>query len=345
MQKNKFLSLALLFIMTLTVSFTTHSYQNKSLLARQDVQTFIQHMVNKHHFERKQLETWLGQAKIQPSILTTIAKPAEVKPWYQYQAIFLTPERIRDGVNFWRTHAHTLAKAEKTYGVPAEIIVAIIGVETFYGKRTGDHKVLDALVTLGFDYPPRAKFFLSELEQFFLLAREEHWDPTKITGSYAGAMGKPQFISSSYRRFAVDFNDNGKRDLLHNADDAIGSVANYFHRHGWQPAGDVIFPAKVKGNHYENFKASKGNPKPQFALYTMKKLGVDLAQKKDVCRLKYKPFALVALQGEAGPEYWLGAQNFYVITRYNHSDHYAMAVYTLSQEIKQAHQQGLSQIS
>jgi membrane-bound lytic murein transglycosylase B len=320
---------------------SAHATSETPVIDKPEVKAFIHKMATKHHFNEKQLRGWFRQAQFQPSIIAAMTKPAEKKAWHQYEAIFITPKRIQDGVAFWKTHAKTLAKAEKHYGVPAEIITAIIGVETFYGKQTGNYSVLDSLVTLGFYYPPRSKFFLSELEEFLLLAREEHWDPTQIKGSYAGAMGNPQFISSSYRRHAVDFNKNGERDLIGSIDDSIGSVANYFKASGWRPGEMVILPARVSGDKYHSLIASKQNPKPSDPFSSMSKLGVRLGSnaKVDPRNIAQKHFALVALEGKDGHQYWLGAQNFYVITRYNHSDHYAMAVYTLSQKIKEIYKE------
>lgn len=306
-----------------------HCVNAAPLSDRKEVKTFIQHMVDVHHFDNQQLTQWLNQATIQNTILATIAKPAEALPWYRYRAIFITPKRIEEGCVFWQTHASILKRAEKIYGVPPEIIVAILGVETFYGKQAGQYSVLDSLVTLGFDYPPRSQFFLSELREFLLLAREEKWDPTQIKGSYAGALGKAQFIASSYRRYAVDFNQDGKRDLLNNIDDAIGSVANYFKVHGWQHGAPIALAATTHGDQFKPLIASKNNPKPIHSLKEWRRLGVQ-ASTQDALQ----PFALIALENPENLEYWLGAQNFYVITRYNHSAHYAMAVYTLSQEIK-----------
>lgn len=340
MKKNILVTLLLL----LGFLSYTHAHADDSLLMREDVNSFIQQMVEKHHFDAKQLKQWLGQAKIQPSILTAIAKPAEKLPWYKYQPIFLTDQRINEGVKFWQRYGSTLKKAENEYGIPPEIIIAIIGVESSYGKNTGQHKVLDALVTLGFEYPPRSKFFLSELEEFLLLAREEKWDPTLIKGSYAGAMGNPQFIASSYRRFSVDFNGNGTRDLINNVDDAIGSVANYFKQHGWQRGKPIVFPAAATGEKFKDLIASKANPEPTHALRDMTPLGIRLAAGAKIRQqdIADQTFALVSLEGKQGPEYWLGGKNFYVITRYNHSDQYAMAVYTLSEQIKKAYKNQLS---
>ena len=301
---------------------------------RPEVQKFIQHMVQKHHFDANQLNQWFSKVSIQPKILAAIAKPAEKLPWYKYEPIFVTSKRINEGVVFWDQNKPALEKAEKQYGIPAEVIIAIIGVETFYGRQQGQYNVLDSLSTLAFDYPPRSKFFLSELEEFLLLAREEKWDPSQIRGSYAGAMGKPQFMPSSYRKFAVDFSAHGKRDLLNDTDDSIGSVANYFKEFGWEKGGEIIIPALAIGEKFKPHIASKFNPEPTLSLNQVTELGIKLNGSH---KLKDQPFALIVLEGKSGPEYWLGAKNFYVITRYNHSDHYAMAVYNLSQKIKEKH--------
>lgn len=334
MQKSSMIK----FFTTILCLFTLFSAraEDKPLSARPEVKAFIQMMVTKHHFDKAQLTSWLNNAKIQPSILKAISKPAEKSTWARYEPIFLTPKRIDEGVAFWQQNKAALAKAEKEYGVPAQIIVAIIGVETFYGKQTGQYSVLDSLVTLGFDYPPRSKFFLSELEEFLLLSREQKWDPTQIKGSYAGAMGKPQFISSSYRRYAIDFHNKGQRDLLNNVDDAIGSVANYFKLNGWKKGEPVAFSAKAYGDKFKDALAASNNPKPDTSLQKLSELGIKPVSKhlKD----PKQNFALIGLEGKDGFEYWLGANNFYVITRYNRSSLYAMAVYQLSEKIKNGYQ-------
>lgn len=338
MQKKIFNFIFVTFLCLFTSSYALATQPNNGLLARPEVKTFIQEMKRKHHFDEQLLRKWLSQAQIQPSIIKSISKPAEKLPWHKYQTIFLSPKRIDEGVAFWHQNKAALAKAEKEYGIPPEIIIAIIGVETFYGKSAGQYSVLDSLVTLSFDYPPRSKFFLSELEEFLLLAREEKWDPTQIKGSYAGAMGKPQFIASSYRRYAVDFNHTGHRDLLNNTDDAIGSVANYFKVHGWKKGGPVVLPAQVKGEKFKYLIASKANPKPDHSWEKISQSGVTILE-KPTKQLQELSYALISLEEATGPRYWLGGQNFYVITRYNHSDHYAMAVYELSQKIKGLYQQ------
>lgn len=331
--KIKYFFTSIFFLLTILSS----SQAAESIFTdRADVKAFVDKMVEKHQFDRLILENYLNAAKLQPNIIKAMTKPAEKLPWYRYSPIFLSPQRIQDGAKFWKENENYLKQAQQEYGIPAEIIVSIIGVETFYGKNTGSYRVLDSLTTLAFDYPPRAPFFLSELEEFFLLAREEDWDPTEIKGSYAGAMGKGQFMPSSYRKFGIDFTHNGKRDLLNNNADAIASVANYFKSHGWTSNQLVIIPAKIKGGSHEKIIASKANPKPEYTLHDLAKWQVYTAQKAQPAWEKHR-FALIKLENESGPAYWLGAQNFYVITRYNHSDHYAMAVYNLSQEIKNAY--------
>jgi membrane-bound lytic murein transglycosylase B len=295
------------------------------------VQTFINEMVARHGFSKQELEKIFSEAQRSDSILAAMSKPAEkTKPWYEYRKIFLTQSRIEGGVAFWNQHAEALAQAEKNYGVDAQIIVAIIGVETRYGGNTGKYRVLDALTTLAFDYPPRSKFFRAELEQYLLLARADHIDVLTTTGSYAGAMGYGQFIPSSYQRYAVDFDQDGKRDLWNSPMDIVGSVANYLHEHGWDLGATVALRAKVTGTRYKSVM-EKGL-KPEMPV---KKLGMD-----GITPSKPLPgdtlAALISLDQEGGPEYWLGLNNFYVITRYNHSPLYAMAVYQLSEEIRQA---------
>jgi len=215
-----------------------------------EVRVFIAEMVQRHGFERAQLESWFKEAQVRSDIIDAISRPAESKPWYQYRPIFLQPDRIDGGAAFWNEHAKELQRAEEIYGVPPQIVTAILGVETRYGQHQGNYRMMDSLVTLAFNYPPRASFFKSELEQYLLLAREEGADPLAMTGSYAGAMGQAQFISSSFRRYAVDFDGDGKRDLWGNSADAIGSIANYLKENGWERGGAVALPAAVSGEHY-----------------------------------------------------------------------------------------------
>ncbi len=306
-----------LFLISLNV---TADYSQRS-----DVQQFIDEMVEKHGFDRDQLMSSFASAKRLDGVLKAIAKPAEkVLTWKEYRPIFISSKRIKGGNKFLLQHRETLQRAEKEYGVPAEIITAIVGVETYYGRLSGKTQVFDSLVTLGFDYPPRSRFFLSELEQFLLLTREESADLRDIRGSYAGAMGMPQFISSSYRHYAVDFDGDGKRDLWNNTADVIGSVANYFKVHGWKPGEDVVVPARVNGQ----IEETRNKLKPHTRISDLSRKGVFPR-----ARIDEDPKAtVITLKGKKGKEYWLGLDNFYVITRYNHSAMYAMAVYQLSQE-------------
>ncbi|NTS75744.1 lytic murein transglycosylase B [Catenovulum sp. SM1970] len=294
---------------------------------------FIDDLVNNHGFEREYVKTTLAKAAVQQGIIDSITKPWEAKPWYKYRTIFLKPERVEKGVAFWLEHQEALRRVEKELGVDAELVVAIIAVESYFGQYLGKHKVLDSLYTLGFHYPKRAKFFKKELKEFFLLSREEGFDMSELKGSYAGAMGWGQFISSSYRHYAIDFDGDGVRDLINNPVDAIGSVANYFKKHGWKLDAAVTVPAEVQGEQYKSV-LTKGN-KPKLKAIDILAKGVNVstdinAQQK----AKLQP-----LEIENGDEYWLTFHNFYAITRYNHSPLYAMAVYQLSQQIAAQKQQ------
>lgn len=313
----------------LTLLFTSSAQGDYS--EREDVQQFIQKMVNQHQFVESDLTKQFTRAKKLDSVLEKIARPAEkTLNWKQYQRIFLTDKRIQRGKEFLKTHSELLRKAEQTYGVPAEIITAIIGVETFYGRLSGKTAVFDSLTTLGFDYPPRSKFFLSELEQLLLLSREEDIDVKTVRGSYAGAMGMPQFISSSYRRYAVDFDGDGKRDLWSSLPDVIGSVANYFKVHGWRNGESILHPVSVKHEHERELGKNKLKPYKTVAEFEKQGVNVDAAIARDA------QATLLTFDGKQGIEHWLGLKNFYVITRYNHSSLYAMAVFHLSEKLKSA---------
>lgn len=307
------------------------------ILDREDVQSFIQKMVSEHDFNASHLRDMFSDVRESDSVLKAISKPAETLPWYQYRTIFLRNDRIRHGVRFLEKNKQALERAEQEYGVPAEMITAIIGVETRYGKQKGGYRVLDSLSTLAFDYPPRSDFFLGELEQFLLLTREQGLDPRKVMGSYAGAMGIPQFIASSYRRYAVDFDGDGKIDIWDSSADAIGSVANYFKAHGWLPGGLIAVPALVSGDDYRDLLSEGLKPDidvtrlPVYGIFPQQALGVTDAVK------------LLEFQLQGGEEYWLGLENFYVITRYNHSALYAMAAYQLAEAIKHRYQDHLAE--
>ncbi|RMG51822.1 MAG: lytic murein transglycosylase B [Gammaproteobacteria bacterium] len=298
-------------------------------LERPEARSLIEELVQQG-LDRASVEQALARAERKQSILDAIARPAESRPWYQYRPIFLTDARIDGGVRFWNRHAAVVERAAREFAVDPAIIVAIIGVETFYGRHTGNYRVLDALATLGFDYPKRAGFFRRELGQFLILAHEEGWPAERPKGSYAGAMGLGQFIPSSYRAYAVDFDGDGKRDLW-NAADAIGSVANYFHRHGWRQGETVAVPAIVRGA--VRTELVRG-VKPA---YSLRQLATEGVRPRRLPRGD-GPFALIELEGKTGPEFWIGLHNFYVITRYNRSPLYAMAVLQLSQAIRERRQ-------
>ncbi len=295
---------------------------------RKDVQTFISKMVTQYGFNRAQLTQQFATAKRLDNVLTSIAKPAEkALTWKQYRPIFLSRKRIEKGKEFIRKNHVLLAETEQKYGVPAEIVAAIIGVETYYGEHMGKYTVFDSLTTLSFDYPPREKFFRKELKAFLLLSKEEHLNIDEMTGSYAGAMGMPQFISSSYRHYAIDFDGDKKRDLWHSLPDVIGSVAHYFSAHGWQRGGVIALRAKVKNI---AVVPDKNKLKPYITVKQLRAEGVTIVPKLPDNTLA----TLLKLEGKKGNEYWLGLKNFYVITRYNHSALYAMAVFQLSQALK-----------
>jgi membrane-bound lytic murein transglycosylase B len=295
---------------------------------RNDVRQFIAAMVEKHDYDRDVLVAALKEAKSQEAILTAISKPAEkTLTWHEYRNIFLTPERINAGAAFWREHKNDLRRISEETGVSCEILVGIIGVETYFGRITGKHRVLDALATLAFDHPPRAKFFMRELEEFLLLVREEGMEATTATGSYAGAMGAPQFMPSSFRAYAVDSNDDGKRDIWGDWQDVIGSVANYFVAHGWAPGTPIVTQASLGADWSGAPPANTLTPTET----------VDSLSRQGVMFAASLPgdhkSQLLTLGGPDGDEHWVGFHNFFVITRYNRSVMYALAVHQLGQEI------------
>jgi|APCry1669188970_1035186.scaffolds.fasta_scaffold00020_20 membrane-bound lytic murein transglycosylase B len=288
---------------------------------------FIDEMVVRHHFDRDELVNLFEQVNHKPSIIEAISLPSTKKPWLEYRAAFVNQARIKPGLVFWKKYQHTLARAEKQYGVPQEIIVALIGVETLYGENAGHYRIVDALSTLAFDYPRRADFFRDELENYLLLAREQQFDLLAVRGSYAGAMGIPQFMPSSYRKYAVDFNGNHKTDLLNEPVDAIGSIGNYLKAYGWLKGGRIAVLAEVGSVDYE------GNSKEVRNLSDWRALGVNpkFKIKQDLAA------RLLDYTVTDGKEYWLGFNNFDVITRYNNSDFYAMSVFQLADALKIAH--------
>ena len=298
--------------------------------SRDDVAGFLEEMRTRHGFTREWLETLLGSASSDPRILDLISRPAErVRPWHEYRGHFVTEQRIAEGVEFWSRHRDRLASVERETGVPASVIVGILGVETFYGRITGRFRVLDALATLAFDYAPRSPYFRAELEQFLLLGREERdLDLLKVEGSYAGAMGRPQFMPRSYRSYAVDGDGDGRRDLWNSWDDVIASVANYLARHGWRAGEPVEAPARF-------WYPDASWPAPG---------GIDTDETVDSLRDKgvafetplggAAPALFIRVEGSDGPELHAGFHNFSVITKYNRSVMYALAVNDLGTTIE-----------
>lgn len=303
-------------------------------LAYEELRGVIEQMEREKIYAPGELDTLFAEVARDEGVLKAIARPAEgTKEWKDYRPIFMTQERISKGVEFWKQHADTLDRAEKTYGVPAEMIVAILGVETKYGGNKGRNRVVDALATLGLDYPPRAPFFRKELREFLILSKENGLDPLTTYGSYAGAMGFPQFMPSSWRNLAVDFDGDGKRDLINNPVDAIGSIANYFKANGWQTGEPVVARARIISQDYDSIVSKE--LKTTSTLDEIAKKG--LVPREPATYLAVAPASAIRLQGENGGEFWLGFTNFYVITKYNRSILYAMAAYQLSQELKTAY--------
>jgi membrane-bound lytic murein transglycosylase B len=300
-------------------------------------QKFVDELVNTHQFAEQHIINLLQTAHKNEDVLAAIAKPWEAKPWHQYYPIFLTEKRLAKGLVFWQQYAEEIARAEQETGVSAQIIVAILGVESFYGEYTGKYSTLDALYTLGFYYPKRSKFFRSELTQLLLLCREESLDPSTIVGSYAGALGWGQFIPSSYRHYAVDFDGDGQRNLWQSPIDAIGSVANYFRQHRWQAGASVARKVEVSGTKYQQFISNDLKPKHRWA--DLHNAGVKVladSTKVNASIADDERFALLSFEQVDHQEYWLTEHNFYVISRYNHSPLYAMAVFQFSQQLASA---------
>lgn len=303
--------------------------QASTFSEKPEVINFINGMVKDHHFKKQELIALFNQVSINEQILQSMSHPYEAQPWSKYRNIFINDAKIAQGVAFWNEHEEDLLRAEEEYGVPPNIIIAILGVETNYGQTQGTFKVLDALSTLAFNYPPRSKFFKSELEQFLLLTREQHIDATDVYGSYAGAIGQAQFMPSSYRYYAVDFTGTGDIDLRNNTADAIGSIANYFKKNGWKAGEPIASSTTVDGKLSSNVPISKKPRKPANSVKTLANRGLKPDAEVADNTLAY----VIELDNEHDKEYWLGFHNFYVITRYNPSNNYAMAVYQLAEEI------------
>jgi membrane-bound lytic murein transglycosylase B len=320
----------------IVASYAGAAEQRPRYVDRADVRAFIAEMAQQG-FEARDLDRWLGAAKFQPRVVELMTRPVVEPPkWFEYGPQFLAQARVDAGLAFWQAHRTALHRAESETGVPAEVIVAIVGVETYYGRYTGSHRVIDALATLAFDYPRRAPFFRGELKEYLLLARENGFSPLAPKGSYAGAMGLPQFMPGSYRRFAVDFDGNGRIDLFASAEDAIGSIANYLLRHDWQRGQPALLPARLAPEHEDAI---------------LRRLDGGLSERRTAELWAADGVTAAAMPGSLGPEplgllsleetpseasYWIACHNFYVITRYNRSRLYAAAVWQLAQALRAA---------
>jgi len=316
----------------LLVSVSCSQAADKTLVdvTQPNVAAFIDEMVESHDFDRDTLANVLAQAEIRPTIVEKISTPAERKlSWGEYRKIFITRARIAAGTTFWLENREMLERIQRESGVSVEMIVGIIGVETYYGRITGKDRVIDALATLAFDYPPRSKFFRNELMQFMILAREEEIDATEPLGSYAGAMGRPQFMPSSFRAYAVDASGDGKRDIWNNWTDVAGSVANYFVEHGWQTGEEVAAQATLSSRWDGPAPEPKNTLKAKDTVESLSKIGVVFATNLSADSAS----ELLTYEGDDGMEFWVGFHNFFVITKYNRSVMYALAAYQLGQEI------------
>lgn len=304
--------------------------------ARDDVRAYAAEVARDTGLPQRDIERWLAAAKFQPRIVELMDRPLLEPPkWFAYSPAFLAQARVDAGVRFWKDHAGTLVRAEEIYGVPPEIVVAIIGVETFYGRYIGSHRVIDALATLSFDYPRRAPFFRGELKEFLVLARDQGLSPLEPKGSYAGAMGLPQFMPGSYRRFAVDFDGDGHTDLWRDPVDVIGSVANYLARHDWQRGQPVLAPAVVSGDgQAAALRRLDGGISERRPLPAWQADGVDLRTPAPLPM--DDPVGLLLLEegADGSTSLWIAYPNFYVITRYNKSRLYASAVWALGERLR-----------
>jgi len=310
------------------------SILSTSCLAQQHpgAEEFAARAASEYELNQEEIILLLQEARFKQSIVDAMSRPAEGKPWYDYRPIFITDKRINGGVKFWKENSELIEQASEQFGVDPQIIVAIIGVETFYGRITGSYRVLDALATLSFYYPDtgndRSDFFSRELMQFMMLGKEEGLPLREVTGSYAGAMGLGQFIPSSYREYAVDLDGDGRRDLWSSMPDVIGSVANYLHRHGWQPGQPVTYPAELAPDANLDL-VTRRDFKPKKTVAELAEAGFTSATPVD----SDTPVAVTRLEEKDGDAYFITFKNFYVITRYNRSPLYAMAVFELSQAI------------
>lgn len=312
---------------TILFSFALSAFATTPFIERSDVKSFIKEIEKKYKIPKKELQQTLSQVKLQKRVLRSIKNPTEAKAWTNYRGIFITLSRIKAGLKFQAENQKLLQQAEKKYGVPQEIIVAILGVETNFGTKQGSYRVLDSLATLAFNFKRRSRFFKKELANFLVLCYEQKFKPTSVYGSYAGAIGQPQFMPSSYRAYAVDFSRDGKKDLRNNTADAIGSVANYLSVHGWKNNQGITEKAILRGSGYKRMIT-----KARYAKHRLSRLNRHGIETKSA--QKAKKGSLLAFRSPKETEYWLAYPNFFVITKYNTSKQYALAVHLLAEKFK-----------
>ena len=321
---------ALLFGLAFVAAIAAAKEPAPPYAGRADVRAFVQDMVQRHGFVERELDFIFARARRVDVALKAVATPASARAWADYRANFVNERQLGAGVEFWRAHQAALARAANEYGVPEEIIVAIIGIETFYGRQTGKWRVIDALTTLAFDYPPRAPYFRGELENYLLMSRDRGTDVFALRGSWAGAIGIPQFMPGSYLKFAVDFDSDGVIDLSGNPADAIGSVANFLKQHGWKPGETIVLGAEVQGDAYRPYV--DGQVLPRHTLEELAQAGVAAKGGQAAAGAKA---ALIELETPGKPsDFRIGFDNFYVITRYNRSSFYATSVADLAAALR-----------
>jgi len=325
-----------LILILLLTNFIFISTTFANITKKENVQQFINSMSKNYGFNKQKLEKIFSQVSFNKKIISTMNKPYESKPWTEYRPLFISQQRITEGVTYWQQHQKTLERAEKKFGVPVDIIVAIVGIESSYGKFKGQYKVIDSLSTLAFDYPRREKYFKSELKEFLLLTRENKLNPFSIYGSYAGAIGQPQFMPSSYRRHAIDFANNGKIDLSNNTQDVIGSIAKYLYSYGWKTNQPIAIPGKITSQKFKSLLEKNATPK--MSIKQFKKYGISPTQPINTL----KQASLADFKVGNNNQYWLLLHNFNVIKRYNPSNSYAMAVMQLGEAIAKERKQMLS---
>lgn len=318
------------FFIALTILFSVTAMAATPLSQRAEVKRFITEVSKETKMSKQNLVKIMDQVQLQPKIIEAMNRPYEKKPWDDYQKLFLTHKRVINGIQYWQDHRIPLQLAEKKYGVPAHMIVAILGIETLYGKNQGQYRVIDALSTLAFNYPKRAPFFRKELKEYLKLCQEQGISPFKYKGSYAGAIGMPQFMPSSYRNYADSFTKKKEKNLLSDHETVIASIANYLKVHGWQPQQGVAQIAKLNKPLPKWIKTNQR--KPSYTLKQLKKAGI--VPQTAAYNVPSK-VGVIQLETANGPEYWLAYPNFYVITRYNSSPQYALAAYLLAQQLQE----------